>query len=165
MCLTRVWARTTAQLPNKEDAGRKGMRSGWDKTGYKGGQAGKGVGWLVGSCVCVEGRIKLEVKHTTGVSHLFKGGKSRSQGAEVWSSPPDDEMGPLGRQNLVENAGTGVAGPGSWKDWMTLQQQPATEQQHLFQLMADQQRVMLDQMATAQAQTNKQLWEQCPEQK
>lgn len=45
---------------------------------------------------------------------------------------------------------------------MAAQQQQAHEQQGLFQLMADQQKAMLGQMASAQAQAqaNQQVWEQ-----
>lgn len=46
-----------------------------------------------------------------------------------------------------------------WKEWIVIQQQQAANQQCLFQLMADQKKAMLDQMATTQMQANKQLGE------
>lgn len=63
--------------------------------------------------------------------------------------PPDKEMDPPGRYYLMENVGTRGAGPRSQKKWMALQQEQPAEQHCWLQLMANQQRAMLHQMAAA----------------
>lgn len=56
---------------------------------------------------------------------------------------------------------TGEEVPSLWKEWMAAQQQQqVAKPEHVFQLMTNQQKAMLDQMVTALAQANKQLWEQ-----
>lgn len=52
--------------------------------------------------------------------------------------PLDEEMPERGAQSLVENAGTGIEGCGSWREWMAAKQcQQATDQQCLFQLLTN----------------------------
>lgn len=82
---------------------------------------------------------------------------------ECWYGGPlaDKEMLERGTQDLVENAGTRAKGPGSWREWIAAQhRQQTVDQQWLFQLLAEQQRILLDQMASSQVQMNAQLWEQ-----
>lgn len=62
-----------------------------------------------------------------------------------------------GAQYLMENTGMRAKGPGSWREWMVVQQ---WQQQQLYQSLAEQQRALLNQMAASQAHTNAQLWEQ-----
>lgn len=62
-------------------------------------------------------------------------------------------------QNLVENVGTLAESPGAWRDWLaTQQQQQVAKQQHLFQHMFGQQKVMLDQLVIVEVQASNQLW-------
>lgn len=61
--------------------------------------------------------------------------------------------------SLVENVGRG-AGAQAVCDWAILQQQQAAKNDRLFQMLAKQQKAILNQVMASQAAANQQLWDQ-----
>lgn len=90
------------------------------------------------------------LKHFSCVNSVFEGVNREQDGKKFQPSPPDEDMSSLETQNLVETTSTGEGSPRPWREWMTAHQQQAAEKQQLFQLMANQQKARLDQMALAQ---------------
>lgn len=56
--------------------------------------------------------------------------------------------------------GLGALGRGAWSEWASFQQQQMAKKAWLFQLLAEHQKVLFEKIATMQAQTNMQLWDQ-----
>lgn len=68
--------------------------------------------------------------------------------------PPDKEMSKcstidLGAYNLVQNVGTRARSPGLGKELAAVHQCQEEENSWLFQMMAKQQKMMLEQMASS----------------